>query len=83
MGKLTIASIKIVDISISKRTTSNSITANTNAMRTDIYHMSSTAREKHAPGNRPNHVENLEKHRLGDGGVKFSNIKGCGGSRSD
>jgi len=33
------------------------------------------------PGDRADHVENLEKHGLGDGGVKLSNIEGGGGGR--
>lgn len=33
------------------------------------------------PGDRTDHVENLEKHGLGDGGVKLSDIEGGRGCR--
>lgn len=35
------------------------------------------------PGNRTDHVEDLKKHGLGDGGVKLANIKGRGRSGRD
>jgi len=34
------------------------------------------------PCNRADHIENFEKHGLGDGGVKLSDVKGSRWSRS-
>ena len=74
----TITGVEVIDVGITKGATSDSVTANSNA----AHHKSLLSLRQHKetdiPGDRSDHIENLKKHGLGDGGVKLADVKGRG-----
>ena len=75
---LTISGIEVVNVGIAKGTAGHGVATDTNA-RDSPGSAESKYSDKtsgHPPRNGSDHVENLKKHGLGDGGIEFTDIKG-------
>lgn len=75
---LTISGVEVVDVGVPEGPAGHGITADTNAgddpSSTESQLGDKTGR--HLPRHRSDHVENLKKHGLGDGGIEFTDVKG-------
>src|SRR6266436_5121972 len=78
---LTVTCIEIIDISITQRTTCDSITANADAAYAiTVIRSMHRWRWWNEPCDWTNHIENLKQHSLSNGRIQFTNIQGSGGS---
>lgn len=73
---LAVGSVEVVDIGVTERSSSDSVTANTDASQLVSNPLNQpTAEKPDLRSNRADHVEDLEEHSLGDAGVELANIE--------
>lgn len=74
---LAVGSVKVIDIGVTERSSSDGVTANTDASQLVSNPLNQpTAEKPDLRSNRTDHVEDLEEHSLGDAGVELTNIEG-------
>jgi hypothetical protein len=75
---LTVGGVEVVDVGIPEGTAGYGVTTDTNAGDgpNSAESRQSDKTSCYLPRHRSDHVEYLKKHRLGDGGIEFTDVEG-------